>query len=123
MCADSELFVWSAGAGCGPAYTRCPSGAPEARGLVCAPAFLSRSPDATWSHHQGIRLGVFPVQPVQHHNHTMHDALERACDRHIQSLGVRSCDYNYGPVSELASSVAISINGRRYQSTSYLRIS
>jgi len=53
----------------------------------------------------------------------MHDALERACDRHIQSLGVRSCDYNYGPVSELASSVAISINGRRYQSTSYLRIS
>jgi hypothetical protein len=53
----------------------------------------------------------------------MHDALEGACDRHMQSLGVQSCDYNYGPVSELATTVAISINGRRYQSTSYLWIS
>ena len=50
----------------------------------------------------------------------MDHALRRACDRHMQSLGVQSSDYNYGPASELARTVNISINGRRYQFTLYL---
>lgn len=78
LCADSELCAWSAGAGCGPAYTRCPSGAPAARGLVCIPAFLSGATDTTWSHHQRIGLGVFPVQPVQHHHSTHGPRLEKS---------------------------------------------
>jgi hypothetical protein len=41
-------------------------------------------------------------------------ALERACARHMQSLGVQSSDYNFSPVSVLDTAVKISINGRRY---------
>ena len=41
--------------------------------------------------------------------------LKRAVDKHIQSLGVQSSDYNFGPVKLMDTTVAISINGRRYQ--------
>jgi hypothetical protein len=41
--------------------------------------------------------------------------LKRAVDKHIQSLGVQSSDYNFGPVKLMDTKVAVSINGRRYQ--------
>ena len=48
------------------------------------------------------------IQPMDYH-------LERAINKHIQSLGVQSSDYNFGPIKVLAPTVGISINGRRYK--------
>jgi hypothetical protein len=41
--------------------------------------------------------------------------LERAVNNHLHSLGVRSSDYNFGPVQVLDTKVRVSINGRRYK--------
>jgi hypothetical protein len=41
-------------------------------------------------------------------------ALDRACNTHMQSLGVQGSDYNYGPVRVLDTTAIVSINGRRY---------
>ena len=49
-------------------------------------------------------------------------ALDRACNTHMQGLGVQGSDYNYGPVRELDTTAIVSINGRRYQSTYYYKI-
>jgi hypothetical protein len=47
-------------------------------------------------------------------------ALQRACNRHMQSLGVQGSDYNYGPVKVLDAGSVVSINGRRYLSIIHL---
>ena len=41
-------------------------------------------------------------------------ALQRACSKHMQSLGVQGSDYYYGPVEVLDPTAIVSINGRRY---------
>jgi hypothetical protein len=40
-------------------------------------------------------------------------ALPRACDAHIQGLGVQGSDYNFGPVRAMDPTAIVSINGRR----------
>ena len=45
-------------------------------------------------------------------------ALQRACESHMQSLGVQGSKYNFGPVRAMDPTAIVSINGRRYQSTS-----
>jgi hypothetical protein len=42
-------------------------------------------------------------------------ALDRCLSKHMQSLGVQSSDYLFGPVKALATTVYVSINGRRYK--------
>jgi hypothetical protein len=44
-------------------------------------------------------------------------ALLRACEGHMQDLGVQGSDYNFSSVSALDTSAVISINGRRYKSS------
>jgi hypothetical protein len=48
-------------------------------------------------------------------------ALDRACNAHMQGLGVQGSNYNFGPVRKLDTTAIVSINGRRYQ-PSYLLI-
>lgn len=43
--------------------------------------------------------------------------FQRAVNNHMHSLGVQSSDYYYGPVTLLATTVNVSINGRRYHKT------
>ena len=40
-------------------------------------------------------------------------SLHRACGRHLQSLGVQACDYNYGRAKVLDVTASVSLNGRR----------
>jgi hypothetical protein len=47
----------------------------------------------------------------------MEYALDRECNRHMQTLGVQGSDYTYGPISMLATDAVVSINGRRYKRT------
>jgi hypothetical protein len=42
------------------------------------------------------------------------NALQRACDSHMRSLGVQAHDYDFGEVTVLDVKAKISINGRRY---------
>ena len=49
--------------------------------------------------------------------------LRRACEQHMQSLGVSGSDYNFGKISVLDESAVVSINGRRYPYTISVRIS
>jgi len=46
-------------------------------------------------------------------NIPMCNALQRACDSHMQGLGVQSSDYNFGPVRAMDTTAIVSINGRR----------
>ena len=43
--------------------------------------------------------------------------LNRACNAHMQGLGVQGSDYIFGPVRKLDTTAIVSINGRRYKST------
>ena len=40
-------------------------------------------------------------------------ALQRACDAHLQSVGVQSCAYEFGPVRAMDPTAQVSINGKR----------
>ena len=46
-------------------------------------------------------------------------ALQRACDAHLQSVGVQSSEYNLGPVRAMDPTAQVSINGKRYTLTVY----
>ena len=43
-------------------------------------------------------------------------ALQRACNTHMQGLGVQTSDYNFGPVRAMDLTAIVFINGRRYPS-------
>ena len=40
-------------------------------------------------------------------------ALQRACNNHMQGLGVQPSKYNFGPVQAMDPTAIVSINGRR----------
>ncbi len=40
--------------------------------------------------------------------------LQRACNKHMQSLGVQGSDYTFSPATVLDITAVVSINGRRY---------
>lgn len=40
--------------------------------------------------------------------------LQRECDKHMRTLGVRANDYNFGDAKVLDATTVVSINGRRY---------
>jgi hypothetical protein len=46
--------------------------------------------------------------------------LQRACEMHMQSIGVQGSDYNFGSITVLDKTAVVSINGRRYASIKYL---
>jgi hypothetical protein len=49
-------------------------------------------------------------------------ALDRCLSSHMQSLGVQSSDYNFGPVKALNTTVGVSINGRRCENLLYVDV-
>jgi hypothetical protein len=66
---------------------------------------------------KGSGLVAFRPNKKNATNIPMCFALARACNTHMQGLGVQGSDYNYGPVRELDTTAIVSINGRRYKST------
>ena len=53
----------------------------------------------------------------------MNFTLHRACEDHMQSLGVQGSDYDYGTISMLSPNALVSINGRRYSFPDFAYIS
>jgi hypothetical protein len=66
---------------------------------------------------KGSGLVAFKANRYNSTNVPMDFALQTACERHMQSLGVQGSDYNYGVVSKLDAGALVTINGRRYKST------
>jgi hypothetical protein len=66
---------------------------------------------------KGSGLVAFRPNKKNATNIPMNFALERACNTHMQGLGVQGSDYDYGPVRELDTTAIVSINGRRYGQT------
>ena len=110
-CADSELCARIAGA-----VDPLTRGALRERMQLVGSAVHLRSfldPPTPPGHTiKGSGLVSFSDNRWNTTNVPMDYALQRACESHMQSLGVSGSNYNY-LVSVLAASAKVSINGRR----------